>query len=171
MASTITWIDAAYPPKLYPEGAQGLAFYIGGDTPHVWTPAEIQACHYVYRLPIFVRSNPVHSEAGEDVNLAITRLNVIGAPKGIIVAWDSETSVDPRYIGDVYKLLSQGGYKMMDYGSNSTVFGNDIPDGYYWGADWTNRPHIDLKTQMTQWESAEDYDTDLSTKALPWWKV
>ena len=57
MTGTLRFYDAAYPPAK-PPAADGVCIYIGGDTPHVWTLAEIEAQPARYRLPIFVRSNP-----------------------------------------------------------------------------------------------------------------
>lgn len=169
----LKWLDASTPPAEYPLGFDGLAFYIGGNTPHVWTPEEIKACPYRYRLPIFVRSDPTASgvTAAADVSSAVTHLAVIGAPKLTLVAWDSETSVDPTYIQSVYPLLKSAGYLLIDYGSQSFVFGNENPDGYYWGADWTNVPHIHSGDIMTQFESLASWDDSWSntvdTKGIP----
>jgi hypothetical protein len=174
---TLRWLDASTPPASYPTGFDGIAFYIGGDTPHVWTVAEIEACPYRYRLPIFVRSDPAASSvtASGDVTSAVSYLKQIGAPLGIMVAWDSETSVDPEYIQAVYADLHAAGYVLIDYGSQSMIFGNQNPDGYYWGADWTNTPHITTGDVMTQYQSLGGWDDSWGNPGpaggtpLPWW--
>jgi hypothetical protein len=174
---TLRWLDASTPPASYPSGFDGIAFYIGGDTPHIWTTEEIAACPYRYRLPIFVRSDPAASgvAAATDVQSALARLTSISAPKGTLVAWDSETSVDPQYIQQVYTDLHAADYMLIDYGSQNYVFGNQNPDGYYWGADWTNTPHLVAGEVMTQYASLSGWDdswaspTNSAGNALPYW--
>src|SRR5258708_34543951 len=56
-------LDASTPPNVIPQ-SDVVAFYIGGDTPHVWTDAQISAVHDRWRLPIWVRSNPNGSGEG-----------------------------------------------------------------------------------------------------------
>lgn len=165
----LLFYDAAFPPQPPPTGFDGVAFYVGGDTPHVWSVAEIQAQPVRFRLPIFTRSNPPGPGVASDVAAAVTRLREIGAPKGCLVAWDSETSVDPAYIKAVYFALKAEGYTLIDYGSMPGVFGNDNPDGYYWGAQWTNVPHIAPGDVMTQWRSLSSYDESSSQPVLPFW--
>jgi hypothetical protein len=170
---TLKWLDASTPPATYPTGYDGIAFYIGGDTPHVWTVAELHACPYRYRLPIFVRSDPtaLGITAAADVANAVAALKVYGAPTGTLVAWDSETSIDPQYIQAAYAALLAAGYTMIDYGSQFYVFGNKNPDGYYWGADWTNVPHLTAGDVMTQYDSFAGWDESLSgnSPVLPFW--
>lgn len=169
MTTTLTFYDAAFPPASEPPGCDGVAFYIGGDTPHVWTLAEIEATSERFRLPIFVRSDPEAANVAIDVSVAISRLEAISAPRGCLVALDSETSVDVNYVAQFYYELRAAGYTLIDYGSVSSVFGNQIPDGYYWGAHWTNRPGVEAGTQMTQWESFDAYDESTALATLPFW--
>jgi hypothetical protein len=174
---TLRWLDASTPPTTYPSGFDGIAFYIGGDTPHVWSTEEINACPYRYRLPIYVKSDPAAGGviASADVLMAVTKLEQIGAPRGTLVAWDSETSVDPQYIQQVYLDLHAAGYVLIDYGSQHYVFGNENPDGYYWGADWTNTPHLVAGDVMTQYASLSGWDdswaspTNAAGQPLPYW--
>lgn len=167
--SDLKFGDSAYPPSPYPTGLDGWAFYIGGDTPHVWTPQEVSVIPTRYRLPIFTRDNPQSHSAITDVTAAVSKLTEIGAPKGILVAWDSETSVDPAYIQLVYGYLYAAGYTLLDYGSLSTVFGNKNPDGYYWAAHWTNLPHDEPGAVMTQWTAKGAYDESNAQATLPFW--
>lgn len=168
MTGTLSFYDAAWPPS-NPPIADGVCIYIGGDTPHVWSLADIASQHARYRLPIFVRSNPPGPGAAADVASAVAMLHLIGAPKGKLVAWDMETAADAAYIQAVYGDLSAAGYKLIVYGSESTVLGNDNPDGLYWGADWTDVPHFAWHNVITQWVSFSGYDEDLASSALPFW--
>jgi peptidoglycan hydrolase-like protein with peptidoglycan-binding domain len=165
----LTFYDAAYPPAHVPSGMDGVAFYIGGDTPHVWTLAEIEAQPVRFRLPIYVRSNPIQANVALDAIEAVARLQAIGAPKGCLVALDSETSADPNYVAQFYYDIKNAGYVLMDYGSTSSLFGNNIPDGYYWGAHWTDLAGVESGQQMTQWKSLGAYDESTARSALPFW--
>jgi hypothetical protein len=169
MTADLVFIDQAFPSSPPNTIGDGIAFYGGGDTPHVWSKAEINAQPQRFRLPIFTRSDPLQASAIADGNAFVSWLHEIGAPEGILVALDSETSQDPNYVAQFYYTMRNGGYVLIDYGSVSSVFGNMIPDGYYWGADWTNRPHIDAGTEMTQWEAFVTYDESLAAATLPFW--
>jgi len=173
--SIILFVDSAYPlpSSQVPAGVQGLAAYIGGDTPHVWSKAEWDSYPITvqYRLPIFVRSNPPGPGAAADVASAVAQLKAIGAPPGTLVAWDMETAVDAAYIKAAYTALKADGYTMIVYGSQSMVMGNDNPDGLYWGADWTNVPHLHSGDQMTQYVSVQAYDESEASSSLPLWNT
>lgn len=137
----LKFLDAAYPLSAWPP-ADGIAFYIGGDTPHVWTEAEISSAHMRYRLPIYVRSNPPGPGADADVADAVARLKAIGAP--------------PRY-------------KLLVYGSQSSVFANKTPDDLYWGADWMGTPRIMSGDVMTQYVNLGSTDASVAEAGLPFW--
>lgn len=165
----LKFIDAAFPGN-YP-AADGFCFYIGGDTPHVWTASEVAALKAKYRflLPIYVRSNPPGPGAGSDVAAAVAKLTVLGVPQGALVAWDLETAADAAYIGAVYGALAAAGYVLIVYGSQNDVFGNRNPDGLYWGAQWTDVPHLAPGDQVTQFVSFAAYDESLAVSRLPFW--
>lgn len=170
MNQDLIFYDAAYPPP-HPPVTDGVCIYIGGDTPHVWTMDEIRAQTARYRLPVFVRSNPgtTQADACGDAAAAIAQLHAIGAPRGCLVAWDTETAADPGYMAAIWALLKLDGYQVLDYGSQSRVFGNTIPDGYYWGADWTGEKHLAAGDVMTQYASFTSYDLDEAVPSLPFW--
>lgn len=169
MTTDLKFYDAAYPPDPEPTGFDGVAFYIGGDTPNIWTKEQVEATTTRYRLPIFTRSDPAQANASHDARSARAQLAVLGAPPGILVALDSETSIDANYVAGFYYDMRSANFPVIDYGSVSSVFGNHIPDGYYWGAHWTNRPHLEPGTEMTQWEALGAYDEDLAVSTLPFW--
>ena len=169
MTGYLTFYDAAWPP-VPPPVTDGVVVYIGGDAVHVWTVEEIKAQTARYRLPVFVRSDP-RGIAGvaADVNAAVAQLKAIGAPKGTLVAFDMETAADKSYIAGVYTGLAAAGYKLIVYGSESTVFGNDAPDDLYWSADWTGTPHLSRGASMEQWVNFAGYDDDEALSSLPFW--
>jgi hypothetical protein len=171
LTATLEFLDAAFPLDVYPVGVNGIAFYAGGDALNVWTLAEVEACPYQYRLPIWVRSDPASAVAANDVIAFNNQLQEYKCPKGSLVALDSETSTDPAYVQGLYAGLKALGYPLIDYGSLQSVFGNDNPDGYYWGADWTNIPHLASGTVMTQYVTYSSYDESEAVSALPFWNT
>jgi Putative peptidoglycan binding domain len=164
----LTFYDAAFPPA-DPPATDGVVIYIGGDAVHVWSLEEIGMQPARYRLPVFVRSNPPGPGAAADVTAALTRLRQIGAPLCSLVAWDLETAADPAYIREVTAGILGAGYVLIVYGSESTVRGNDAPDGLYWGADWTSVPHLHRGDAMTQYVSFSGFDESLASPSLPFW--
>lgn len=166
--SDLTFYDAAFPPA-DPPPVDGVCIYIGGDTPHVWSLEEIGMQAARFRLPVYVRSNPPGPGPAADVAAALSRLRAIGAPKGTLVAWDLETAADAVYIRGVSTGLKSAGYELIIYGSESTVRGNDVPDGLYFGADWTSVPHLHSGDAMTQYVSFSGFDEELARPGLPFW--
>jgi hypothetical protein len=166
----LTFVDAAYPSGISGGPYDGVCYYIGGDTPHVWTIAELEARPEQYRLPIFVRSDPAGiAQAVQDVHTTLAQLAAFKQPKGTLVCLDVETARDPTYTASYSSGLLAFGYKLLVYGSQSDVFGNDNPDGLYFGASWTGVPHIAAGDQMTQYVSLSGYDKDLAESQLPLW--
>src|SRR6185437_12337230 len=72
-------------------------------------------------------------------------------------------------IGGVYGALSAAGYTLIVYGSQADVFGNRNPDGMYWGAHWTDVPHLAPGDEVTQYVSFAGYDESLASSVLPFW--
>ncbi len=148
----------------------GIAFYLpGGDAFRAWPLSEVHGITTRYRLPVFVRSNPSVSLIAGDVPACIAGLKACGAPRGTLVALDSETSADPAYVVPFVLALNVAGWKVTDYGSESTLRANLNPDGYYWGADWTSVPHLHSGEGITQYLSLQNEDLSLADSALPLW--
>ena len=168
MTGTLTFYDAAWPPAP-PPATDGVCGYIGGDTPHVWTAGDWRSQTARYRLPIWVRSNPQAVNPTADAAACAAALRAIGAPKDTLVALDSETAIDAGWTQLFVDVLNVESWPVIDYGSQSTVFGNDNPDGYYWGADWTSVPHLHSGDQMTQYADFGSIDKSLAEASLPFW--
>lgn len=165
----ITFIDSSRPPAGL-HGCEGLAFYAGGDTPYVWTEADVHQYPAKYLLPIWVRSDPGLANPVNDANAFVAvLLSRYKAPFGVLVALDSEVSVNPEYVKGFVTVLNNAGHPVIDYGSVSAVFGNDNPDGYYWGADWTDQRHLYPGTQMTQFANFGPFDESVALPSLPFW--
>lgn len=160
-----TLYDASVPPPIEPK-VDGVGFYIGGNTPHVWNIEELQRIKVRYRLPIFTRS--ISGDPIADVHIARTWLNYIKAPSGIAVAWDAETRVDPIYFNEVKALMHD--YYIIVYGSLSTVTKNPAP---WWIADWDGIAAIDSDdpagTVAVQWGGGPGYDLNIFSDVVPLW--
>ena len=121
--------DAAYPNPHGIPGTSVVLIYCGGDTPHVWTAAEITEQPEQYRLPVYVRSNP--GNAAEDAAAFIAWLRANGVPDGCATVLDLETRIDVAYVNAFGAALHAAGYLVLPYGSSSTLFQNPALDGYF----------------------------------------
>lgn len=168
--ANLTFVDAAYAGAITGGPFDGVCFYLpGGDAFHPWPPADVHARPERYRLPCWVRSNPQDVFPGDDARQCIAALKSYGVPAGALVALDSETSVDPSWVRGFVAELNGGGHPVIDYGSVSTVFGNENPDGYYWGAQWSSVRHLAAGTDMTQYVSYANEDLSEALSTLPFW--
>lgn len=156
---TINLFDAAYPAPASDPQVQGALVYIGGDTPHVWTDAEDKAAYGRYRLPVYVRSNPASANSKTDANAAVSWLKAHKVPAGRAVVLDLETAVDATYVTGFAGIVHAAGFKVLPYGSKSTIFKNPKCDGYF-VADPTGVDHVLSGSSVTQWKFAGAYDED-----------
>lgn len=125
--------DAAYPPP-HPPATDAVAFYIGGNTPHIWSDAQIAHTTQRWRLPIFTRS--VGGDPAADAGAAARWCRAHGQPKGTLVALDFETRQDNGYLHTFDSVLRSAGWLTVVYGSAAYVYGNARPTGGYWAARW-----------------------------------
>jgi len=160
--------DAAYPPAT-PPITDVVCFYGGGDTPHVWTTAEIAAQPARYRLPIFVRSNPAGANPTADAEAFWSWLRALGCPLGSATVLDLETAINPAYVTAFGNAMHFGGYRVLPYGSTSTLFQNPVLDGY-WAAKPgpATIPSNCLGVQYGQGGNGA-WDLDLFSAAIPLW--
>jgi peptidoglycan hydrolase-like protein with peptidoglycan-binding domain len=168
--SNLTFVDAAYAGAITGGPYDGVCFYLpGGDAYHPWPLADLQARPERYRLPVWVRSNPAAVNPVHDAYECANQLYTYGVPRGALVALDSETSIDPAWVRSFVTQLNADSHPVIDYGSQSSVFGNNNPDGYYWGADWTSIPHLASGDDMTQYANYPNQDLDTARPGLPFW--
>lgn len=166
--TTFEFGDAAYPPGNYPNQFSGFTFYLGGDTPHVWSQSEVSQIPYGIKIPIWTRSTSGYN-GSSDGAAYVAQLEAYGVPKGVRVALDLETLVDGSYVTAFNDALLNAGYRVMAYGSWGYVQQNPEPAGGYWGADWTGSPFLINGTVATQYASNNDYDSSLATDDGLWW--
>src|SRR6266496_79236 len=150
MALRRMW-DAAYPPTS-PPNWEAVAFYLGGNTPHVWTDSEIERQPARWRLPIFVRSHDGDPLA--DAHASIVWLVRHEVPRGVTLALDYETRVDAAYLAAFDRAVTDAGWRVMVYGTRDFVLRNPKPSGGYWVAEWTGSPHLYPGSAATQWSGS-----------------
>lgn len=165
--------DSAYPlaAGTYPSSVVGWGFYIGGDTPHVWSDAEVAALPYPYRLPIYTRSDPSGTaQAQSDADAAVSWARAHGQPTGTLIQLDFESAVDAAYVGAFDAVITAAGYKTVLYGSQSSVLQNPQPSGGYNVADWDG---VDDDPSWTakQYEDTGDYDLNDFSPSAPLWNT
>jgi hypothetical protein len=164
----LSFYDAAFPP-VNPPKTDGVAFYIGGDTPHVWTQAEIGMQKARYRLPIYVRNIPPWN-ASADAQVILARLKAIGAPKGSTVVIDLETVVQVAYVAALNAAIRQGGYHLMKYGSSGNINSNPPTDGGTWVAIPEAKPAtLPTGTVGVQYADPGPYDLSEFSGLLALW--
>lgn len=167
--------DSAYPLSTYPTSWNGQAiggygFYIGGNTPHTWSAAEVAALktHYRYLLPIYTCSNPASRNAATDAAAAIGALRALAVPGSVLVQLDYETAVDSAYEQAFGALLAAAGYILELYGSAATVAKNVRPAGGYDEASWTGKDTAPADTGV-QFVDVGSYDLNDFRASAPLW--
>lgn len=168
--------DASNPMTPMPDGTQILAGYIGGNTPHVWTPEQwnqyIRVSPDLRVLPVWVQNITSGDPAavGTTIGLAARQLgwaaNLPGAERRLIVV-DAETTVNSAYYEAMDDAIWNAGYRMLLYGSADYVRQNYCAFGY-WEADLTPQPPGTLisPVQGKQWQFGERWDLDVFTQAI-----
>lgn len=140
-----TFADMSDPGELVLDHTRlsGFFFYIGGQTPHVWTPLQVfrQACRYA--VPIWVGSalSGGYQQGIRDGLAALDALVGYHVTPNTRVVLDMETWVNFEYTKGFRDSIASHGWWTVLYGSASTVFENYIPGGGVWVADWTGHPH------------------------------
>lgn len=173
--TTETGYDAAWPPAHPPQTAV-VEIYMGGDTPHPWTDQDIASQQAKYGLPVWVRSNPPGPGVQADVFDALAWLKQHSVPKGCCIMLDLETAVAPDYVLPFGRALQAAGYKVLPYGSRSTLYQNPKLDGYVDAdpaAAWDNKLStvVDPGNVGTQWWYAGIYDLDTFDSSLTFWQL
>lgn len=163
--------DAVTPQNLNNTQYQVVAFYCGGDTPHVWSHAELESAPQRYRLPIWVRSNPgTASMATQEAQEFVSQLRFLGCPNGVTVALDYETARNQAYLDAFCTVMwNAGRWKVMLYGSLSTVKANTDPSGGYWIAAWDNLEDFPDGSVAHQFMNHPNYDSSVISDSVVLW--
>ena len=144
MSDLYHMFDAAFPPlKPYP-GCQGVAGYLGGNTPHVWTLDEWLRFKHLRQLGIWVAdlaaSAVTSGKAAADAARQLGWTPHAKTPRAIVL--DLEMAVDANWVNAYAGAVRQAGYWTWVYGSQSTVLENPARAGY-WIASWNGVPALE----------------------------
>lgn len=163
--------DAVTPQNLNNTQYQVVAFYCGGDTPHVWTHAEVESTPQRFRLPIWVRSNPGSAIMGvSEAQEFAAQLRFLGCPNGVSVALDYELAIDDRYLlAFDAEMQRQGNWKTLLYGSLGYVEQNSKPSGGYWVAQWNNIEDFPAGCVAHQFINHPNYDSSVVSDSVVLW--
>ena len=116
-----------------------------------------------------LRSRTYTVTAASDAVKAIAWLRANHAPKGCTVSLDLETAINAPYVRTFNADLLAAGYKVLAYGSLSTIFHNPKPSAGYWVAHYTGSPHMESGAVATQWTSGSSHDSNLVADSVPLW--
>lgn len=137
--------------------------YIGGDTPHVWTPQEWAGRPERWRLPIYVRSFAGNGAA--DGAQARGWAQNMRMPAGAVIAYDLEQLQDAPMVNAFKAAIAP--YVCMVYGAESFVRANPAP---WWEAAWNNSPTLDSPSAWGhQYLSTNAYDLNVFAPNCPLW--
>ena len=143
MTPNVVPVQVNYPHMLkmrdaeFPQGDEGfsgpIAGYIGGpNAANVWPPDTWEKSFKSNpKLPIWVGGFAGHLEGVQ----AVRTLEMLRVPAGCYVANDMETRIDRTYLEHFAQVVHGAGYKVLVYGSASSVFNNPQLNGY-WVADY-----------------------------------
>lgn len=149
--------DSATPPP----GKTGLpvyAFYLHGNTPHLWTVTEVESLDARWGLPISVNTNPDgYAEGDADAFAAV--LAAHGIARGVTVALDTEATLQPVYIPKFDQRMKIHGYTLMHYESRAVDGQNPPTSGGKWIAQWPGLQDFLDGAVANQYENATQAGT------------
>ncbi len=174
--------DAAYSSNIPVTwgGAVGGYLHIG-DPFHPWTEADWSRWGRRKKLPIVAMSHPAGRNPEADALAAVAELYNIGAARGCMTALDLEEAINPAYVHTYGAVMGYCGFKVMPYGSTSTLFQNPQLYGYWAAAPRADRQpyfysHGKAVVRMTQYalDTGGKYDSStvhwLTWTRSPWWR-
>jgi hypothetical protein len=162
-ATTGSWIDgrdAAFPANLHRWNGLVFGYYGGPLATNVWAASDWRAFGG-YKVPIWV-GGYAGAREGEEAVSALKRLEV---PKGCETLLDMEVRADRTYVEHFGEVLQGAGYRVLVYGSISTLFKNPQLNGYA-VADPTGVAHMypHPGVRMTQYAFGAVSDKDVLKK-------
>lgn len=166
---TLAMWDASNLPDPQPT-TPVAAFYVGGDTPHIYSDAQVKAIRARYGIPIWTGYDFQHDGATEAAKV-VAWLHAHGWKGGTLVAVDTEELVIPDFLAAFNQVITSAGWLLLHYESKGAIAGNPATSGGKWAADWTGIPHLrpgDTATQYVpdKWLGAP-YDLSLILASAP----
>jgi hypothetical protein len=155
-----SWIDgrdAAFPANLHNWDGLTLGYYGGPMAFNVW-PRSAWRAFGGYKVPIWVGGYAGEKEGQQ----AVDALEMLEVPQGCETILDMELRVDRTYVNNFGSALQAAGYRVLVYGSVSTLFRNPQLNGYA-VADPTGVRHMypHSGVRLTQYAFGDVYDSDV----------
>lgn len=167
--STLEMGDASTPPEPMPH-LPAFAFYMGGQTPHPWSDAEIASIKSRFALPLWVHTE-VTTPAEHVADDMLTWLHDHRWTRGTTVGLDTESVKMGAWLSELDSYIRAAGYKLMDYQSKGAIPDNPDTDGGRFVADWTGIPHLYPGSKATQYAPASStglqWDSDIIDSTVP----
>lgn len=152
----MTWLemgDSSTPPN-GPTHLPVYAFYVGGDTPNIWSVEEVRALDSRWALPIFTRSN-AGGDAAADAAHIVAALHQLEWTPHTLVAVDTESTIMPAYVDQLDQAVAAAGWRLLHYASADAMAQYPDTTGGRWVAHWTGVPHQEPGATATQYASAK----------------
>lgn len=149
--------DSSTPPAEY-GNLPVYAFYLGGQTPHVWTVEEVRAIPARWGVPIWVNVNP-DGDAAADADAFASQLARYGWSRGVSVSLDTEDTVQEHYIPVFDDGVKARGYTLLHYESKEVQGVNPPTSGGKWTALWDDDPDLPAGSAAHQYASADQAGT------------
>lgn len=134
------------------------AFYVWGETPHVWTPAEVHGLDSRWGLPIGVCIDPARNPEQDAADMAL-QLEKLGWSHGTAVALDTEDRVMGAYLTRFDHYIQQHGHTLVHYESESVQGENPPTTGGKWVARWPGEQDLPNGAVANQYMSATEAGT------------
>jgi hypothetical protein len=131
-----------------------FSFYTGGDTPHIWTDAQIAQLTSRWVLPNFTYSDP-NADADTAISAYLSWLHSHKWDLGAAVAIDTESVAMPLQVQRWNDAITGAGWKLIEYESKGPMGHNPLTSGGRWVADWNGIPHLYPGSVATQYASAD----------------
>ena len=158
MADALTYSrDAAYAQNIGSGWSDIVCGYLRSQNAyHPWTESDWDLFPDNYKLPIFVADHTPQFDADS----CVSQLRGLGVPQESLVVIDMEARKDAYYVETFYGILRPAGYKLLVYGSASTVFGNQACNGY-WVANYDGQPANYYPGQWSSLVRGKQYASDV----------
>ena len=146
--------DSSTPPDR-PFFQPVYAFYLGGQTPHVWSAVEVEGLTARWGLPIWVNTNP-YGDAVTDADVFTEVLTHHGIAPGVSVALDTEDQVQDTYIKRFDNTMTGHGYDLIHYESRGVDGQNPPTSGGKWIAQWPGNEDLPDGAVANQYMNAAE---------------
>jgi phosphotransferase system HPr-like phosphotransfer protein len=148
--------DAAYADGIGTWGGIVLGYLESPTAYHSWHPADWSKFARNYKVPIYVANHTPEADADS----CVQQLRALQVPAGSLIVIDMETRDDAYYVEKFYAHVRPANYKVLVYGSASSVFTNPACNGY-WVAQYDGEPDSYYPQSWPSNVRAKQYASDV----------